>query len=237
MRFVSYNIHRAVGVSGKQSIDAIRTVLDEVSPDVVGLNEALRGPMASDQPARLGRALGMAYRFGRTTTSRGIPFGNAALVRGRVLGRRDVRLSSAQGTRAAGSSDRNPRPEEPRSMLLLDVEVEGLRFAFGVTHLDPRPELRAAQLEALTRALTPLAEEAPFVLVGDFNAAPEQLRSLCDRARLALAPGHPTFPAASPTSAIDHVLFSRHWHLVDAFTVGGPASDHAALVADLASVY
>ena len=234
MRFVSYNIHRAVGASGKQSVDAIRSVLAEIEPDVAGLNEVLRGPVAGDQPASLGRALGMVHRFGRTTRSNGVPSGNAALVRGRIRGRHDVRLAGDRRRHAAGVSGVEERPEEPRSLLLLDVEVENVRFAFGVTHLDPRPALRACQMDALAGALP---KEVPLVLAGDFNAAPEQLRSFCEQTGLEGPPSRPTFPALEPKSAIDHVLFSKHWHLVDAFALARPASDHAALVVDLASVY
>ncbi len=210
---MTYNIHRAIGANGRPSIRDIATVLAEARPDVVGLNEVVRTPIVADQPARLARALGMTHAFQRTTRRDGMAFGNAVLTRGRVIGRRDVAL---------------PDGPEPRALLLVDLEVDGLCFTFGATHLDPRPGPRTAQLDALPGAIP---EDVPFVLAGDFNAGPWHLGQL--RAYLDLAPPQATFPALDPRAAIDHVLFSKHWCCTGASALARPASDHAALVVDL----
>ena len=73
----------------------------------------------------------------------------------------------------------------------------------------------------------------PFVLAGDLNASPVELRPLLDASGLELAPPKPTFPAAHPSASIDHVLFSSHWKANGSFTVSAPVSDHTAFVVDL----
>ncbi len=254
MRFVSYNIHRAVGAHGRPSIRAVGEVLRALQPDVVALNEIVRAPFVADQPARLGSMLRMSQAFHRTTRSYGTPFGNAVLVRGRILDVQHVAL---------------PAPgAEPRGVLFVDAEVDGEWFTIGCTHLEPRPRVREGQLEVLARLLrdvrgcgllgmletrnagTSVADAAfpetppttvsmvsddgcPLVVAGDLNAAPDELASLLEDARLSLAPPHPTFPATRPLAAIDHVMFSRHWRVTDSFTVAAPVSDHVALVVDL----
>ncbi len=251
MRFVSFNIHRAVGSRGRPSIGAIGDVLRELQPDVVALNEVLRTPVVADQPARLGSRLRMAHAFHRTARRHGMSYGNAVLVRGRIVDELHVALP-AEGA-------------EPRGVLFVDAEVEGAWFTFACTHLEPRPTPRERQLDALARLLrdargcgllrgasaestSPRASRmdavqaesdhdgCPLVLAGDLNAAPAELNGLLEEAGLELAPVHPTFPAARPLAAIDHVLFTRHWRAIESFAVASPVSDHAALVVDLERV-
>ena len=57
-------------------------------------------------------------------------YGNAVLVRGRILDQQHVAL---------------PAPDvEPRGVLFVDAEVDGAWFTFGCTHLEPRPTARRA---------------------------------------------------------------------------------------------
>jgi endonuclease/exonuclease/phosphatase family metal-dependent hydrolase len=255
MRFVSFNIHRAVGSRGRPSIRAVGEVLRQLEPDVVALNEIVRTPVLADQPKRLASMLGMSHAFDRTTRRQGMSYGNAVLIRGRILEQQHTSLP-AEGV-------------EPRGALFVDAEVDGAWFTFGCTHLEPRPTARALQLEALAvllpeargscaprereaeaatpgqplpagarseYATAPSTDGCPFVLAGDLNAAPGELTALLDGAGLNLAPPHATFPASAPLAAIDHVLFSRHWKVIGSFAVAAPVSDHAALVVDLERV-
>ncbi len=46
LRLASYNIHRAVGTDGRQDIDRIAAVIEEIAPDLIGLQEVeLRGSL------------------------------------------------------------------------------------------------------------------------------------------------------------------------------------------------
>jgi endonuclease/exonuclease/phosphatase family metal-dependent hydrolase len=219
MRIVSYNIHRAVGASGRPDVRAIAEVCRGVAPDAVALNEVVRVPFLADQPDLLADMLGMRHVFGRTTWAHGMAYGNAALVRGTLAQAWNVPLGGV----------------EPRALLLADAEVDGQRLTLGVTHLAPEPAERSAQLGELSACLADMqvgeSHASPFVLAGDMNAEPSGLAPLSEF--LELAPFQPTFPADAPRMAVDHVFFSRHWRCFDAFAVVSSASDHAALVVDL----
>jgi endonuclease/exonuclease/phosphatase family metal-dependent hydrolase len=216
--FVSYNIHRAQGTDGRRSIRRIADVLGGLAPDVAGLNEVVRVPAVNDQPARLARELGMAPVFQANVQRLQTGYGNLVLARGRLMSHRDVKL---------------PGTGEPRGLLLARIELDGHTIAFGVTHLGLDRESRRRQMEAIAAALP---SDVPLVLVGDFNASPEEMGLLTagDGApKLTLAQAPPTFPAHKPTARIDHVLYSGHWRLVRAWTAAGVASDHAPLAVDL----
>jgi endonuclease/exonuclease/phosphatase family metal-dependent hydrolase len=51
----SYNIHRGVGLDRRLDIDRIADVIDEISPDLIGLQEVIRRPGTgwADQAAHL----------------------------------------------------------------------------------------------------------------------------------------------------------------------------------------
>ena len=242
VRVVTYNIHCAIGVSRVPRIRAIAQVLRALEPDVIGLNEVVRTPILADQPALLGRMLGMEHSFQRTTRSHGMAFGNAVLVRGSILAGCGAMLSEGPLSETAPlgstppasgpSAGMPPRGVEPRGLLLVDARVDGHRFVFGSTHLAPHPEARAHQMRTLAAYLANKSRsEVPFVLAGDFNAQPHALAPL--RELLELAKPQATYPSQSPRTAIDHVFFSNHWRCTRAFAVPAPASDHAALVVDL----
>jgi len=214
VRFVSYNIHRAVGSSGTPRIRDVGLLLRELAPDAVALQEIVRTPVLADQPLRLARMLGMGWTFLRTTRRDGMGFGNAVLSRGLLRSSGRVLL---------------PGAGERRGLLLTELEIDGLEFTFGCTHLDPGAATREQQLAALSEAL-PL--DRPLVLAGDFNAEPERLGPLSQV--LEIAPPRATYPSPHPRRAIDHVLLSEHWEAVRSFAVPALTSDHAALVVDLA---
>lgn len=81
----------------------------------------------------------------------------------------------------------------------------------------------------------------PVILAGDFNSTLEHapMRTLlgdgfADAARQASSGWQPTYPAALPLIAIDHVLVGRGYGAVSTTTVAMPGSDHRALIARLA---
>src|SRR5256885_956387 len=62
----SYNIHRGVGLDRRRDLDRIVAVIREISPDIVGLQEAVRGagPPPDDQAAHLPPAPGLELVLG-----------------------------------------------------------------------------------------------------------------------------------------------------------------------------
>jgi endonuclease/exonuclease/phosphatase family metal-dependent hydrolase len=248
VRVVSYNMHRAIGSESRHpSILAIGEVIGALAPDVVALNEVVRTPFLADQPMRLARMLRMQRAYAHTTANCSMSFGNAILVRGRIVD------SDAAALPADGA--------EPRCVLFADVDIDSSRFTFGATHLDVHAAPRTAQLDALSPLLRavrgggagpaphhepgadlpvdslPSADEgSPLVVAGDFNAEESEIVRLAEASGLSAAPFVPTFPSSAPRFALDRVLFSDHWRLVDVSVAARAASDHAALVVDLERV-
>jgi len=64
----SYNIHRGVGLDRRPDLDRIADVIAEMSPDVIGLQEVVRGTGSAraDQAAYLATRLGMDLVMGVT---------------------------------------------------------------------------------------------------------------------------------------------------------------------------
>ena len=94
---------------------------------------------------------------------------------------------------------------------------------------------REAEARALRRALD--AEPHPFVVLGDFNATPDQwsyshvATGLVD----ALGPGlwRATYPDARPLVRIDAILASVEWTVRWADVLPAGVSDHRAVIAEL----
>lgn len=214
MRFVSFNIHHAEGLDGRVSLRRIAGVIRAASPDAACIQEVWRGRLLGNQPAVLESLLGMRGAFQDNVRRPRRDFGNLVLTRGRLLGVERLSLSSAL---------------EPRGCLLARVELGSVRFALATTHLGLDRDERAEHLRILAEWL-PAAE--PLVLMGDFNAADEELAPI--RTRFTIAePSPATFPAGRPRAAIDRVAYSEHWRLDSLSTIPTAASDHLPLVAEL----
>jgi endonuclease/exonuclease/phosphatase family metal-dependent hydrolase len=95
---------------------------------------------------------------------------------------------------------------------------------------------REAEARTLRKALD--GESIPFVVVGDFNATPDQwtyahvARGLNDA--LDTAPGFAwTYPDARPLIRIDAILASSGWSVRRSVVLPPGASDHRSVLADL----
>ncbi len=144
----------------------IRRWIDELDPDLIGFQEALRGP-GLDQVEELldGRGGHLAYGVASPGWRGELDFGNAVASRWPVLDREVLRLP---GTEAG----------ERRAALSVTLDAPGGPLALTCTHLSWRPQqgwLRERQIAAvcaLARRRAPAAGFPP-VLVGDLNAEPD----------------------------------------------------------------
>src|SRR5205823_3022429 len=218
----------------------LRTELQGLAPDVVGLQEIVVRDDGFDQAAMILDGLGWPH------VVRPKEFGNVAASRW-PIGRRSVRPLPA------GAVD------EHRSVVATLVETPAGTLPFLVTHLDWRPddgpvrERQAAVLADVARELA-AAATLPPVLVGDLNAEPEsrELRFLCglfqDAWRVA-GDGtggctwdnrnHYAAAASERDRRIDYVLVGRGARITSArlaFTEPAGdvfASDHFGVVVDV----
>jgi endonuclease/exonuclease/phosphatase family metal-dependent hydrolase len=214
VRFMTYNIRHAEGYDGWVSNKRIARVIRSEEPDVVGLNEVWNIPGVFEQPRLLAELAEMSHEYLETTRYVVQSLGNAVLTRERVCARSEIAL---------------PRGIERRSVLLVDLGVDGMTATFGTTHLSLGRTKRAQQIETLRRELP---RDRPLVIAGDFNCEVGELEPLREFLTVVAEPPL-TFPALRPRRALDHIAFSKHWRLDALRAVPSLASDHLPLLADL----
>ena len=208
MRVLAYNVQ-----SCRAGVDAVAEVIRGAAPDVAALNEVRRG-----QARQLGRAVSMHVTFGATLRWR--RFGNAVLSK-----ERPVAVRSALFTVAS---------REARGMVR--VTLPG-GLVVGAVHLGLSRDERVAQAGELVAALAGV-ERA--IVAGDLNERPGglALKVLASRFRDAVAEAGSgsdfTFPAEDPTRRVDYVLVSDGVRAKSVSVLPDVASDHLAVVADLA---
>ena len=111
LRVVSSNIRHGVGMDGKLDLDRTAAVLRRLEPDLVALQEVderCRRSGGVDQAAALGKALGMAHRFGEFMDHDGEP-GSESLA---VLADAGWRVLAKDGARRANPTWPADRPTQ-----------------------------------------------------------------------------------------------------------------------------
>jgi len=224
----SYNIHRGTGLDGRLDLDRIARVIAEVAPDVIGLQEVVRGTgsRGADHAGYLAARLGMRLIMGVTRADRHGAYGNAVLTRLPVLASTGFDLSRGR--------------REPRGGLRVDVDAQGRLLHVFNCHLGLGVRERAEQVELLLRVLrAPAGLGGPRMLMGDFN---EWYRGpVAHRLRLEFASSRRrtwrTHPALFPLFRLDRIYWDAELE-AEAFRVhrsrlSRVASDHLPVVARL----
>jgi len=239
LRVMSYNVHGCVGMDGRLAPERVARVIARQAPDVVALQELDVGRSRSgrrDQAAVIAALLEMDHRFHAAIHVEEEAYGNAILTRLPVLAHREGLLPVPRGGFGI----------EPRGVLWITLELDGMAVQVLNTHFGLSPAARRVQVAELLsdRWLAHPDCRGSTILCGDLNASPrsapvQRLReSLVDVREIMTSGGRrPTFPARFPMFAIDHVL-TRDVHAVDCVTVPKSAlerlaSDHLPLIVDL----
>ena len=208
MRVLAYNVQ-----SCKAGVERVAEVIRRAGPDVATLNEVRRF-----QAREIGRIAGLHVTFGATLRWR--RFGNALLTKQRPTEVRSALFSIASG--------------EPRGMVRVTLPG-GLVVA--AVHLGLEADERVAQAGELVAAL---ASAQHAVVAGDMNERPGglALEIIASRFRDAFAEAGSgdglTFPALEPKARIDYVFATDGISVESASVLLDVASDHLAVVADLA---
>ncbi|MBU6422641.1 MAG: endonuclease/exonuclease/phosphatase family protein [Chloroflexota bacterium] len=219
-RLMTYNVHQGFDLGNTPSVERLADVIAAEDPDVVVLEEVVRGWMIDDQHdvlTILSERLGMPYVFGPEI---GDAFGDAILSR---LPMTDVTVIHFP---------REPEiKHQPRGAILLTVG--GVRL-IG-THLDEFDSATEIRQRQVATILAAWHGTRPAIVAGDLNARPgaAELQLLADAGFRDLAKDdgadQPTFPSDHPTERIDYV-----WGIgvvgSQAHTVASTASDHRAVV-------
>jgi endonuclease/exonuclease/phosphatase family metal-dependent hydrolase len=120
--------------------------------------------------------------------------------------------------------------EEPRAVVIGDLEAPGGRVVVANTHLSFVPGWGRLQIRRISRDLA--AVPSPVLLMGDMNMAHPKPARLTGYRALAV---YPTFPAAAPTRQLDHILLRGELgRVLESSAPEMPLSDHRALVVDIA---
>jgi endonuclease/exonuclease/phosphatase family metal-dependent hydrolase len=143
----------------------LRQAFERLAPDVIGLQEVIHGEVDS-QAQLLSAGLGYSYAFGEAIArGDGSAYGNAVLSRHPIACQQVFPLPGAED-------------DEPRSVLLAEIELPAGRLPVLVTHLAYRAEhgfVRERQAAALADILDAHVpkDSLPAVVMGDFNAGPD----------------------------------------------------------------
>jgi endonuclease/exonuclease/phosphatase family metal-dependent hydrolase len=222
----SYNIHKCVGTDGRFDPERIASVVAEIDPDIIALQEAdeRRGDRQGllDLDA-LKRATGLVpLHLPVSGRSHGW-HGNLILAKRSAV--QDVHLVRLPGL-------------EPRGALIVDLELKGVSLRIIAAHLGLFRRSRSLQTAALLDASHTVLR--PTILVGDFNEWRVQTRSSLLSLLPHFGPIHavlPSFPSRFPLLALDRIL-ARPPHLISSLSVHQTplariASDHLPVKARL----
>ena len=222
-RLMTYNVHQGFDAGQVPSLDALTETIEREAPDVLVLQEVVRGWVIDEQHdvlSVLAERLGMQYVWQGTI---GDLYGNAILSRMPLTDVRRVLYTKEPAVRHV-----------QRGALL--ARVSGVLVI--VTHLDEHgdaSDVRQRQMRELLRAW---GGASPAVIAGDLNAEPASLEldllAQSGFSDLALQAGtdEATFPSEKPKKRIDYI-----WGIgvsgSQAHTVASTASDHRAVVVNV----
>lgn len=223
MRFkvMTFNIRHGRGMDRVVSLRRVAEVIRREKPHLLGINEADKFNIRSfftHQPKILSRLLDMHHCFGQNLRLWLAGYGNAVFSR--------LKLHSFQNLHL-------PSEREQRGCLHALIETGREQIAFLVTHLGLDREERRKQIQFLAALVEKIKN--PLILTGDFNCEKGELLPLLSKLKLA-SRSFPTYPAVEPVAAIDHILCSHHFRVIDSYVVPTNASDHRPVVALLERV-
>lgn len=239
LRVATYNVHGCVGTDGQRSEARIAEVIADLAVDIVGLQELDLCRQRSggvDQAGAIAEALGWHRHFHAAMRHGDEHYGHA------ILSRHPLTLRRAECLPGDGSFF----CREQRAAVGMDALTEFGSVHVINTHLGLGRSERRLQAELLTSAdwLAANEEDAPLILLGDFNSLPgsgphrrlsRHLRDVRQLVRPRSA--HRTFPTAFPALAVDHIFVNTALHprsvSVHRTAVARVASDHFPLVAEL----
>lgn len=231
MRIMTFNIQHALDWSrGVIDTDRFARAIAAWGADVCGLNE-VRGAGDldgyTDQTNAIADALDYGRYFAEAIRVGGCgPYGNALLSR--------YPIAEAETVLVPDPVRREGGSYETRCVLKAVLDTEEGRICVLVCHMGLEVEERESAVATLCRLID--ATELPIVLMGDFNAQPDDavlspLRErLMDTDELADAHGALTYASYDPHMKIDYIFY-RGLRCCGVRTIEEIVSDHFPIMA------
>ncbi|HMC22211.1 MAG TPA: endonuclease/exonuclease/phosphatase family protein [Thermoanaerobaculia bacterium] len=222
---MTYNIAGHDQLYDPNHIRKIAAVIDEVKPDIVGLQEVHRKTWQArfhDQARELHELTGLNIYFGPSYSEVGGGFGNAILTRGDFL---------------AVTIHPLPSIGEPRSVIESVIRIDGATINVYVTHLTSWGRLKSASRDEELHCLAKHVRTSlyPYLLLGDFNATPQRdemqkFRQL-NAAQICGEDIGVTLPMLR--ERIDYIFADYGWDVRSSRVVKSGPSDHYPVIAEL----
>lgn len=228
-RVMTYNVHQGFDAFDIAGLDRTADTIAHEGPDVLVLQEVVRGWLIDEQHDVLGylsARLGMPYVFGPTI---GDLYGNAILSRYPITEVRRVHYAKEPGLRY-----------QPRGAIIARIGDSAtlVKALIAVTHLDENADASAVRMEQVRTLLAEIGNATPAIIACDCNARPEapELKLITDSGfgDLALQSGGGglTFPSDQPVERIDYI-FGLGVTAAQGHVVNSTASDHRAVVVNV----
>lgn len=226
VRILTFNILHGATTKGDFDLDKIASVIKDVDPDLVALQEVdfkTNRSKKYDLATELGWRTKMAPLFGIVMPYDGGGYGEGILTKMPIIACRNVPLPH---------SPKN----EPRTALEVLIEMEsGDTIAFIGTHLEHQRDNpdRIHQAKKLNEVFA--NNKYPSILVGDLNATPESEPISILQEYWADSFGNkpePTYSSKNPQRKIDYIMFrpAEKWKVVENIVICDEvASDHCAV--------
>ena len=228
-RVMTYNVHQGFDAFDIAGLDRTADTIAHEGPDVVVLQEVVRGWLIDEQHDVLGylsARLGMPYVFGPTI---GDLYGNAILSRYPITEVRRVHYAKEPGLRY-----------QPRGAIIARIGDSAtlVKALIAVTHLDENADASAVRMEQVRTLLGEIGNATPAIIACDCNAKPEapELKLITDSGfgdlGLQSGGGGLTFSSDQPVERIDYI-FGLGVTAAQGHVVSSTASDHRAVVVNV----
>lgn len=225
LRVLTFNILHGATTNGDFNFDKIASVIQEVDPDFVALQEVdfkTKRARNFDLVTELGWRTKMTSLFGKAMNYDGGAYGEGVLTKLPLIASRNIPLPHSPGN-------------EPRAALEVTVELEsGDTICFVGTHLEHQknnPD-RIDQTRRINEVF--LQNKYPTILAGDLNDTPEsEAISILKKfwTDSDFENQEPTYPSDKPLKKIDYILFypGNSWKVLETRVIcDSIASDHCA---------
>ena len=228
-RVMTYNVHQGFDAFDIAGLDRTADTIAHEGPDVLVLQEVVRGWLIDEQHDVLGylsARLGMPYVFGPTI---GDLYGNAILSRYPITEVRRIHYAKEPGLRY-----------QPRGAIIARIGDSAtlVKALIAVTHLDENADASAIRMEQVRTLLGEIGNATPAIIACDCNAKPEapELKLITDSGfgDLALQSGGGglTFSSDQAVERIDYI-FGLGVTAAQGHVVSSTASDHRAVVVNV----